>query len=107
VYAKLKSLFGGEIIPLLQQDEKHGAKVVLVPRPVEKAALERAVHPWVYWSLFGLTLITTTWMGAARAAVNLLAEPSRFMAGLPYSLGLLAILGFTNSAITSRRDTTA
>jgi membrane-associated protease RseP (regulator of RpoE activity) len=43
--------------------------------------------------LFALTLGTTTWAGAAHQGVNLLREPGRFTVGLPYALGLLAILG--------------
>ena len=38
-------------------------------------------------------MLTTTWAGAAHQGVNLLREPERFAVGLPYSLGLLAILG--------------
>jgi membrane-associated protease RseP (regulator of RpoE activity) len=44
--------------------------------------------------LFGLTFLTTTWAGALQQGVNLLAEPGKFAIGLPYSIGLMAILGF-------------
>jgi membrane-associated protease RseP (regulator of RpoE activity) len=43
--------------------------------------------------LFVLTLITTTWAGALQAGVDLVKEPGRFAIGLPYSLGLMLILG--------------
>ena len=48
---------------------------------------------WLQTSLFLLTILTTTWAGAAQAGVDLVREPSRFAVGLPFSVGLLAILG--------------
>lgn len=54
-------------------------------------ALRRTV--WVHPALFLATLATSTWAGALHQGVNLLAEPSRWPAGLPYALALLAILG--------------
>jgi membrane-associated protease RseP (regulator of RpoE activity) len=92
-YAHLKSAFSADTVPLLQEDERLGAAIVLMPRPVEEARLERPVRPWLHWTLFALTVATTTWAGAAHQGVNLLREPERFAVGLPYSLGLLAILG--------------
>jgi len=91
-YAKLKTAFTGAV-PMLQKDKRLGAAIVLVPKPVEQATMERRVRPWLHWLLFGLTLLTTTWAGAAHQGVNLLQEPSRFAVGLPYALGLLTILG--------------
>ena len=44
--------------------------------------------------LFLLTLLTTTYAGARLEGVDLLKNPERFAAGLPYSFGLLGILGF-------------
>jgi membrane-associated protease RseP (regulator of RpoE activity) len=64
-----------------------------MPRRVERAELERRVRPWLHVLLFGLTILTTTWAGATHQGINLLSEPSRFTAGLPYALTLLAILG--------------
>lgn len=92
-YEKLKRAFSGQTVPLVQEDEQHGAAIMLMPKPIEQATLERPVRPWVNWLLFGLTVLTTTWAGAAHQGVNLLREPERFGVGLPYSLGLLAILG--------------
>jgi len=93
VYEKLKRAFSGQTVPLVQEDEQHGAAIILMPKPVEQATLERPVRPWVHWLLFGLTVLTTTWAGAAHQGINLVREPERFAVGLPYSLGLLAILG--------------
>lgn len=93
VYQKLKRAFRGQTVPMLQEDEHAGAAVVLMPQPVERERLEHAIRPALHWLLFALTVVTTTWAGAAHQGVDLLREPDRFAVGLPYSLGLLAILG--------------
>jgi membrane-associated protease RseP (regulator of RpoE activity) len=93
-FERLKRALAGRAIPMLQPDEKAGAAIVLVPRAQgEEAASERPIRPWLHWLLFGLTLITTTIAGAAHQGVNLLRQPEMFTVGLPYSLGLLSILG--------------
>lgn len=92
-YEELKREAGAQAVPLVQEDEQLGAAVVLVPKSVERATMERPVRPWVNWFLFVLTVVTTTWAGAAHQGVDLLREPARFAVGLPYALGLLAILG--------------
>ncbi|MEX0712349.1 MAG: site-2 protease family protein [Pirellulales bacterium] len=91
-FTRLREALGERFIPLLREDPKFGAALVLVPQ-AEQAVLDRPIRPGVHWLLFGLTVLTTTWAGAAHQGVNLLVEPSRFGVGLPYSLGLLAILG--------------
>jgi membrane-associated protease RseP (regulator of RpoE activity) len=92
-YEKLRTGLTDRTVPMMQEDEELGASILLVPKPVEKATMEHTVHPWVNWLLFGLTILTTTWAGAAHQGVNLVREPGRFTVGLPYSLALLAILG--------------
>jgi membrane-associated protease RseP (regulator of RpoE activity) len=92
-YARLRSALGGDAVPLLQQDETAPAAIVLIPKPVERTALERPIRPWVHWLLFALTIATTTWAGAAHQGVNVIREPARILAGLPYSLTLMAVLG--------------
>ena len=92
-YERLKESLGEATVPLVQQDDELGAAIVLMPSSVEQATLERPVRPWLHWLLFGLTFLTTTWAGALHQGINLLEEPGRFGAGLPYSIGLLAILG--------------
>ena len=93
-YEKLRRAFSDESVPMLQQDDEMEAAVVLMPRSAEgRRRLEQAIRPWVHWLLFAFTVVTTTWAGAAHQGVNLLREPERFGVGLPYSLGLLAILG--------------
>ena len=93
VQAKLKRVLGSEVSPRLQADERFGASIVLVPEPVENVGVQKNARPWVNGLLFALTILTTTWAGAAHQGVNLLHEPGRFAVGLPYALGLLAILG--------------
>lgn len=93
VYARLKRALGAESAPMVQADEQFGASIVLVPEAVEKTTAETHAGPWINWLLFALTVLTTTWAGAAHQGVNLLREPERFAVGLPYALGLLAILG--------------
>ena len=93
VYARLKRAFGAESAPMVQADEQFGAAILLIPESVEKEVAEKHARPWMNWLLFALTIGTTTWAGAAHQGVDLLREPGRFAVGLPYALGLLAILG--------------
>jgi Zn-dependent protease len=92
-YATLTRACGANTVPLLQEDDESGAAIVLMPKPVERKTLEQPVRLWIHWLLFALTVVTTTWAGAAHQGVNLVREPGRFTVGLPYSIGLLAILG--------------
>lgn len=93
VYDKLKHAFSSQATPMVQEDVELGASILLVPHPTAAVAAERDVRPWVHWLLFAMTVVTTTWAGAAHQGINILQEPGRFTVGLPYSLGLLAILG--------------
>lgn len=43
--------------------------------------------------LLAATIATTTWAGAFHLGIDLRREPGRWVAGLPYSLALLTILG--------------
>ncbi len=79
--------------PLIQEDEAGGAIILLAPSSLLPKPPEPEVRPWVHWLLFLLTVMTTTAAGAAHQGVNLWREPNRFAVGLPYALGLMAILG--------------
>ena len=83
--------------PILEEGDSAGqVKIALVPGIDELAQPSAAAErpKWgVPWLLFVLTLITTTWAGALHAGVDLFKEPGRFAVGLPYSLGLMLILG--------------
>lgn len=92
-YEKLSRAFSDRAVPLIQEDDKLGANIVLVPKAVQAPEAEAPVRPWLHWLLFGLTLVTTTWAGAAHQGIDLFREPTRFTAGLSYAIGLLLILG--------------
>lgn len=92
-FRRLREAFKGQWLPYLQEDETFGAAIVLVPDTSRPEAGERRRFPWVNVLLFVLTLITTTWAGANQAGADLVHSPRDFTLGLPYSLGLLAILG--------------
>jgi hypothetical protein len=92
-FQKIREIFAGEAVtPLLLEGEHHEVRVVLLPTQIAAPAAERPKW-WLHWLLFAATLATTTWAGALQAGVNLLQQPARFAVGLPYSLGLLLILG--------------
>ena len=86
-----------KLTPILQEGERAGqVKVALLRGIGELAQPASAVErpKWaLHWLLFVLTLITTTWAGALHAGVDLVKEPARLSIGLPYSLGLMLVLG--------------
>jgi membrane-associated protease RseP (regulator of RpoE activity) len=90
-FEKLNRALPKGFVPLVQEDEQLGARIVLIPKPEDVS--RKLVQPWLHWLLFGLTVITTTWAGAAHQGVDLVQEPGRFIVGLPFSIGLLLILG--------------
>src|SRR3984957_5276964 len=92
-FEKLNLALGKGFVPLVQEDEQLGAKIVLLPKRAEEEIAQKSFRPWLHWLLFGLTVITTTWAGAGHQGVDLAQEPGRFAVGVPYSIGLLLILG--------------
>jgi membrane-associated protease RseP (regulator of RpoE activity) len=93
-FSRLKGALAGTAWPRIQPDANDETVIILAPnQPLEQAAA-RPIRRWVNWSLFLVTIVTTTWVGAAHRGVNLLIDPSLFTVGLPYSLALLGILGF-------------
>ena len=91
-FARVSSAVGPEFMPLLQGTGRN-TTLVLLPTHGQRALVERRSRPVVNWILFLLTLATTTFAGAAHQGINLIREPERYAAGLPYSLALMAILG--------------
>jgi Zn-dependent protease len=93
MFRKIRETFKGEpLTPLLLEGDENDVRLVVLPRPQAEQATERP--RWaLHWLLFLATVVTTTWAGALHAGVNLLQQPDRFTVGLPYSLGLLLILG--------------
>jgi membrane-associated protease RseP (regulator of RpoE activity) len=93
VYNKIREAFAGDpVTPVLLEGEENEVRVVILPEPGTAPAAEQPKW-WLHWLLFLATLATTTWAGALHAGVNLLQQPERYAVGLPYSLGLLLILG--------------
>ena len=90
---KLQGALPQGLVPLVQEDAQLGARILLVPKPAERDVSQKPVRPWLHWLLFGLTAVTTTWAGATHQGVDLAREPGLFYVGLPYSIGLLLILG--------------
>jgi len=94
VFQQIQAAFAEDpVTPMLLEGDKQEARLLLVPGvKASSAALERP--NWaLHWGLFFATMATTTWAGALHAGVNLAQQPGRFAVGLPYSLGLLLILG--------------
>ena len=93
MFRKIRDAFAGDpVTPMLLEGEENDVRVVMLPGKPDSAAADRP--KWaLHWLLFLATLATTTWAGALQAGVNLLQQPGRFTVGLPYSLGLLLILG--------------
>lgn len=56
-------------------------------------AAPRRSRPWIHWSLALATLLTTAIVGAAHRGFDVLADPAALVAGLPYGLALLVVLG--------------
>jgi hypothetical protein len=93
MFRKIRDVFAGEpVTPLLLEGEEDDVRLVVLPGNPDARVVEKP--KWaLHWLLFFATLATTTWAGALHAGVNLLQQPERFAVGLPYSLGLLLILG--------------
>lgn len=93
MFQKIRAAFANEpVTPVLLEGEENDVRVILLPGPATAQPAEKPKW-WLHWLLLAATLATTTWAGALHAGVNLLQQPERFCVGLPYSLGLLLILG--------------
>jgi hypothetical protein len=77
---------------ILTEGEQNQVRVTLVPTSAEESAAKQPKW-WLHGILLFLTLATTTWAGALHQGVNILQNPANFTVGLPYSIGLLLILG--------------
>jgi membrane-associated protease RseP (regulator of RpoE activity) len=80
------------VIPLVEELDGDTVRVVGLPRAVEMRLNGRR-SPVVNLVLFAATVVTTVYAGARQQGVDLLADPSRFVVGLPYAAALLGILG--------------
>jgi Zn-dependent protease len=77
---------------ILTDGEQNQVRLTLVPASTEESAIKQP-NWWLHGVLLLLTFATTTWAGALHQGVNILQNPANFPVGLPYSIGLLLILG--------------
>lgn len=96
----VEGVFGDRFLVLFQESFQGQPFFALVPNPQAKSseiADDNSLNrPWLALSLFVITLFTTTWMGAILTGVSPEAvqeDVNLLLQGLPYSLGLLTILG--------------
>lgn len=98
----VEQAFGDRFLVLFQESLQGQPFFALVPNPAQQKQDAPTVgpslhNPWLVLTLFLLTVFTTTVIGADMAGVT--AEklqqlgPDALLAGLPYSLALLTILG--------------
>lgn len=96
---KIEQQFGDRFLVLFQEGLKGDPFFALVPNPrhaKNPAPSAPITRPGLALGLLGLTLLTTTAIGAEFAGVTfdqLQAEPALLLQGLPYALGLIWILG--------------
>jgi membrane-associated protease RseP (regulator of RpoE activity) len=88
--------------------DEEGVPYVLIPTRQLEESLVGAVparRPLVSLALVAATLVTTTYAGAAHQGVDLLGNPGAWRVGLPYSLGVMLILGVHEMGhyLTARR----
>lgn len=86
-----------KLTPLLTEGRTHDqVSIALVPGIEELArpASSSDRPKWfVHVVLFVCTLITTTWAGALHAGADPIKAPAQLLVGLPFSFGLMLILG--------------
>lgn len=85
-------LGSSKIRVILTEAEQNQVRVTLVPASEEESAAKEP-NWWLHATLLLLTAATTTWAGAMHQGVDILQNPANFAVGLPYSIGLLLILG--------------
>ncbi len=88
-YRWLRQTLPAGLRPYLRQGEGGSAVVLLAAT----GAAPRRSRPWLHWLLLAATVATTTWAGALHQGLDPLREPAALAHGLPYSLGLMLILG--------------
>ena len=90
--ARLTTGLAGRLAPALQAASDDD-EVVLILSPSGAEPPPRPVRAWLHWLLFALTVITTTWAGARHHGGGSWDDPGTWLAGIPYALGLMLILG--------------
>ncbi len=91
--SRLRERFRGSgWTPLLTPAEDGAPTLALLPVSLDCAEQIKR-RPWLHALLLLATFATTTWAGALHQGVNLFESPDQIVLGLPYSLGLMLILG--------------
>ena len=96
----VEQLFGDRFLVLFQESFQGQPFFALVPNPSAKSQkrspTEALTKPGLALSLLLITLLTTTAIGAEISGIKvdqLQADPQLLLRGLPYSLGIISILG--------------
>lgn len=96
----VEKVFGDRFLLLFQESFQGQPFFALVANPwqqkTETIETEKVTRPFLALGLLLLTILTTTVVGAGLSGINaqqLENNPSLLLQGLPYSLGLIAILG--------------
>src|SRR5258708_5641768 len=87
-----ETINSSKVIVILTEGEQNQVCVTLVPSGDEESAAKEPSW-WLHGILLLLTIATTTLAGAMHQGVDILRNPANFAVGLPYSIGLLLILG--------------
>lgn len=101
IKSNIESQFGDRFLLIFQEGINSKPFFVLVPntqatKPVNSPNREQLTRPGLALLLLVATLVTTTLVGTRIAGVDpkaLQSNPSIFLQGLPYALGLMTILG--------------
>jgi membrane-associated protease RseP (regulator of RpoE activity) len=100
IKSNVEKVFGDRFLLLFQESFQGQPFFALVANPwqqkTETIETEKVTRPFLALGLLLLTILTTTVVGAGLSGITaqqLENNPSLLLQGLPYSLGLIAILG--------------
>jgi membrane-associated protease RseP (regulator of RpoE activity) len=99
VEENVKQAFGDRFFLIFQESFRGQPFFALVPNPWTRSSEgieEKLFRPWLAISLLLMTIITTIPIGVQLGGISpsqLESNPALLLQGLPYSLGLIAILG--------------
>ncbi len=96
----VENVFGNRFLVLFQESLQGQPFFVLIPNPhlpsPDSDQNKPVTRPVFALSLFLMTLLTTTWMGAIFTGITrdqLQNDPSLLIQGLPYALAIVTVLG--------------
>ncbi len=101
IKSNIEAQFGDRFLLIFQEGVNSKPFFVLVPntqaaKQANSSKQEQLTRPGLALLLLVATLVTTTWVGTIIAGIDLKAlqsDPKLLLQGLPYSLGLMTILG--------------